>query len=121
MNPHKKILGILYIISGLVQILAMVFLSTLLAVIFPAIFERADVEGQWFLVWIVPFIRVIAISVILVISVPSIIGGLGILNDKKWALTLLLILGCLKLFSFPIGTAMGVYTIWVYAEEHRKP
>jgi hypothetical protein len=41
------------------------------------------------------------------------------LNNKSWSLTLLLILGCFKLFSFPIGTAIGIYTIYVYSENHK--
>jgi hypothetical protein len=41
------------------------------------------------------------------------------LNNKSWALTLLLVLGCFKLFSFPIGTAIGIYTIYVYSESNK--
>ena len=120
MNPHKKILGILYIISGALQIIAMLFISAFMAVLFPIVFEKAEVDAQWVLVWIVPFIRVISAIIIIFFSIPAIIGGIGMLNEKKWSLTLLLILGCFKLFSFPVGTALGIYTIWVYAEEHRK-
>jgi hypothetical protein len=43
-----------------------------------------------------------------------------LLNEKSWAMTLLLVLGCFKLFSFPIGTAIGIYTIWVYSESHKQ-
>ena len=49
----------------------------------------------------------------------AIIGGISLLNGKSWALTLLLVLGCFKLFSFPFGTALGIYTIWVYAEDKK--
>ena len=119
MESHKRILGILYIISGAVHILGWIFISVLLSFLFPLIFERANIEQEWILVWILPFIRTIAVIAILLFSIPSIIGGWGILNHKKWALTLVLILGCFKLFSFPVGTALGVYTIWVYTENHR--
>ena len=83
--------------------------------------EEAGPEGQWVFMWIVPFIRFIAIGIIILFSIPSIIAGIGILNNKKWALTLALVLGCFKLFSFPIGTAIGIYTIWVYSENHKHP
>lgn len=119
MESHKRILGILYIISGALHILGWIFISVLLSFLFPLIFERANIEQEWILVWILPFIRTIAVIAILLFSIPSIIGGWGILNNKKWALTLTLILGCFKLFSFPVGTALGVYTIWVYTENHR--
>jgi len=120
MDIHKRILAILYIISASVQILAMIILSSIITLIIPFIMEEAGPEAQWVFVWIVPFIRFIAIGIIVLFSIPSIIGGIGLLNNKPWALTLLLVLGCFKLFSFPIGTAIGIYTIWVYAENHKK-
>lgn len=120
MEVHKRILAILYIISGSFQILAMIILSSVMSIMIPFIMEEAGPEAQWVFVWIVPFIRFIAVGVIILFSIPSIIGGIGLLNHKKWALTLLLILGCFKLFSFPIGTAIGVYTIWVYSENHKQ-
>ncbi len=120
MDIHKRILAIVYIISGAVQILAMIILSSIITLIIPFIMDEAGPEGQWVFIWIVPFIRIIAAFIILFFAVPSIVGGVALLNEKKWALTLLLILGCFKLFSFPIGTAIGIYTIWVYAEQHKQ-
>ncbi|MBP9925917.1 MAG: hypothetical protein KBF45_07975 [Cyclobacteriaceae bacterium] len=120
MEVHKRILAILYIISGSFQILAMIILSSLLSIMIPYIMKEAGPEGQWIFIWIIPFIRFIAVGIIVLFSIPAIIGGIGLLNHKKWALILLLILGCFKLFSFPIGTAIGIYTIWVYADNHKQ-
>lgn len=119
MEAHKRILGILYIISGTLQILGFVFLSALFSLLFPFIFEHAHIDDQWVLVWIVPFIRTISVIMILFFSIPTIIAGWGVLSKQKWALTLAMILGCFKLFSFPVGTALGIYTIWIYTEDHR--
>ena len=120
MDAHKRILGILYIVSGILQILFLITLSVFVSTVFPMLFERADLDDQWALVWIVPFISTIVTVIILVMSIPAIIGGLGVLNNKKWGLMTVLILGCFKLFSFPVGTALGIYTIWVYTEIHRR-
>ena len=57
--------------------------------------------------------------IIIIFSVPSLIAGIGLLNKASWAMTLALILGCLKLISFPIGTAIGVYAIWIYLEDQK--
>jgi len=119
MEVHKRILAILYIISGSLQILGMLFVTAFMSVIIPFIMDEAGPDAQWVFVWLVPFIRMIAIFIILLFSIPSIIGGIALLNNKSWALTLLLVLGCFKLFSFPIGTAIGIYTIWVYSENHK--
>lgn len=119
MEVHKRILAILYIISGSLQILGMLFVTAFLSVIMPFIMEEAGPDAEWVFVWLVPFIRIIAVVVIAFFSIPSIIGGIGLLNNKTWALTLLLVLGCFKLFSFPIGTAIGIYTIYVYSQNNK--
>jgi cation transport ATPase len=119
LESHKRILGILYIVSGIMHLIGMILLSMLFSFFLPLIFEHADVDDQWVLVWVVPFIRAIASIVIILIAIPSLLGGWGLLTQKTWSMTLVLIIGCLKLFSFPFGTAIGIYTIWVYAEEHR--
>lgn len=119
METHKRVLGILYIVSGSMHILIMLFLSALFSILLPFIFEHAQLDEQWILLYIVPFIRAIGVITIMLFALPSIIGGMGLLHKKQWALTLVLILGCFKLFSFPIGTALGIYTIWVYSEDHK--
>lgn len=50
-------------------------------------------------------------------SIPEIIGGVGLLKRKPWARILVLIIGCLDLLEIPIGTAIGIYTIWVLLNE----
>lgn len=121
MDSHKRILGILYIISGSLQIMAWLILMAFFGVLLPFILERADPDDIEVIRWIFPFVRILIAVFVLLFAIPSIIGGVGLLNKKKWALTLVLILGCFKLFSFPIGTALGIYTIWVYVESTRNP
>jgi hypothetical protein len=118
METHKRVLGILYIVTGVFQILLLSFLSTLLSTLFPMLIERAG-EGAWALQWVSSLGGTIAFALIVVFAIPSLIAGVGILNNKSWALVLALILGCFKLFSFPIGTIIGIYTIWVFSE-HQK-
>ncbi len=119
METHKRILAILYIISAALQIIGLLFVTLFMSFIIPFIMEEAGPDAEWVFVWLVPFIRIIAALVILFFSIPSIIGGVGLLNNKSWALMLLLVLGCFKLFSFPIGTAIGIYTIYVYSENNK--
>jgi hypothetical protein len=119
MEVHKRILAILYIISGSLQILGMLFVTAFLSTLIPFIMEEAGPDAEWVFVWLVPFIRIIAAVIILFFAIPSIIGGIGLMNNKPWALTLLLVLGCFKLFSFPIGTAIGIYTIYVYSQDQK--
>jgi len=52
-------------------------------------------------------------AILCIIAVPGIIAGVGLLKMKPWARILAIIVGALHLLSFPLGTAIGVYTIVV--------
>jgi hypothetical protein len=54
---------------------------------------------------------IIAIAFI-IISIPGILAGLGLYKRKEWARILTLVLSIIEIFSFPFGTAIGVYSIW---------
>ncbi|MBN2460307.1 MAG: hypothetical protein JXB60_01770 [Candidatus Cloacimonetes bacterium] len=54
---------------------------------------------------------------ILVISIPGIIGGIALFSHKNWGRILILIISALELLSIPIGTALGVYSIWVLVQD----
>jgi hypothetical protein len=47
------------------------------------------------------------------LSVPEIVGGVGLLKHRGWARILVLIIAVLELFQIPFGTIIGIYTIWV--------
>jgi len=47
------------------------------------------------------------------LSVPEIVGGIGLLKHRGWARILVLIIAVLELFQIPFGTVVGIYTIWV--------
>jgi len=119
MESHKRILGILYIIAGSLQVALLAGLSVFISTLFPFIANEAGPDSAWIIELIGSLIPFLLWTIILIFAIPSIIGGVAILNNKPWALTLLLVMGCFKLFSFPIGTALGVYTIWVYAESNK--
>lgn len=54
---------------------------------------------------------------LILLSVPGIIGGIGLLKYKNWARYLVLLLAVLDLFMFPLGTAYGIYTFWALVQE----
>lgn len=47
-----------------------------------------------------------------ILAVPSLVAGLGLLNRKPWARLLALIVCCLALLKIPLGTALGIYGLW---------
>ena len=52
-------------------------------------------------------------------------AGWGLLERKPWARMVTLILGLVSLFDVPVGTTLGIYTLWVLLparteEEYRR-
>jgi len=47
------------------------------------------------------------------LAIPGLIAGVGLLKRQSWARILALVLAILGLINFPIGTAVGIYALWV--------
>ena len=50
-------------------------------------------------------------------GVAGLIAGGGLLAHSPWARMLTIVLACISLIHFPLGTALGVYTLWVLAPQ----
>lgn len=119
LDGHKKVLGILYVISSLLTIFGMLILNAVLSLIFSFAFDEVDAEEQRIIEMVLAIVQYLPAFVIFVFSLPTLITGIGLLTRQGWAVILSLIIGCLKLFSFPIGTAIGIYAIWIYSEDQK--
>jgi hypothetical protein len=51
--------------------------------------------------------------ILLVVALPGLIGGIGLLSFKPWARILMIITSALDLLGFPFHTALGIYGLWV--------
>jgi hypothetical protein len=61
----------------------------------------------------VPLILFIIAAVIVFFSILGIIGAIGVLKRKEWGRILLLVISFFHLARVPLGTILGVYSIWV--------
>lgn len=122
MDIHRKILGILYLLSGLAGIFMLVIASILLTIGY--ITAVNEIEEFFALPQPIQWVIIITIAtLVLLISIPSIIIGLGLLYHKRWAENASLVLGCIYLFLPTLGTLLGIYTIiiaFVRSEEKKK-
>lgn len=119
LDGHKKVLGILYVISAVLTITGMVLLRAILSMVFSFALDKADPDDRVIIDMILSLVQFLPYLIVIFISIPTLIAGIGLLTRQTWAPLFALIMGCLKLFSFPIGTAIGVYAIWIYAEDHK--
>lgn len=108
MDPHIRAVAILHIVLGALTLLAaaIVFISLGMAggiVVSQGEHEAASILG---------IIAICVCAFLTLISLPDIVGGWALLNDRPWGRPLVIILSCLSLLSIPVGTAIGAYSLW---------
>lgn len=47
------------------------------------------------------------------LGVPGTVAGIGLLKRKAWAKVWTIVVAALNLLNVPVGTAFGIYAIWV--------
>ena len=57
---------------------------------------------------------------LLILSAPALIGGWGLIKGKSWSRVLMIVISALHLLSFPFGTALGIYGLWVLLNEQSR-
>lgn len=113
MQNHITILAVLHIAySGLALLGAVI--------VFLAIVGGGLLSGDAEAIGITAGVGTLVAVFLLVVAAPGLIGGIALLKRKSWARILVLIVGCLNLLSFPFGTALGIYTIWVLVQPETK-
>ena len=123
-QSHKRTLGIIHIIYGSVVAITFLFIGSLITILYPFIADEIvnDVGGDAdkALYLVSSIIRVVFILLLLFSALPSFIAGIGLLQKKDWGIVLALVAGCVSIFSFPFGTAVGVYSIYVFVENNKQ-
>lgn len=103
---HLSVLGWLYIIGNaiylVIAVMGFIFLTGIG-------FVAEDPEA----VKVLSFLGSIGVVFFTILAVPGLVAGVGLLKRKTWARVLALVLAILSLLNFPIGTAVGIYAIWV--------
>ena len=113
MDSHVKVLGVLRIVYGAIGVLIGVGALALFGGIGALVGVTEGDADAWAAVPILGFIGIAAFLFFAVLSVPGIIAGWGLLRYQPWARILTIVLSCLDLLNFPLGTAVGVYGLWV--------
>lgn len=113
MLQHVKILGILHIVFGALGILVALGLLILFGGLAGVIGSAAQPEDRAAAAGVLGIIGAIAFFVVLILSLPGLIAGIGLLKFRPWARILGIVVSALDLIHVPFGTALGVYGLWV--------
>lgn len=107
MERHFRILGYLFIIYG-IWVLVNIVLITLMPGLTGA---RVVPSGQ----------ATVAIVVSIALTAFFVLAGWSLLVKKDWARTIIIAASIIVLFNIPLGTALGIYGLWVmFSEKGRR-
>lgn len=107
---HVNILGWLYIVGHAFFLVIALFIGMLLPTI--GVFS-GDPEAAI----VLPIVGTAVGIFLTFIALPGILAGYGLLKGRNWGRILAIIVGILGLVNIPIGTVVGVYTLFVLLQE----
>lgn len=113
MKQHVSILGILYIVFGVLGILVAIGMLLLFGGAAGIVGAAQEDPEAAVAVPILGVIAAVVFVVITLLSLPGLAVGIGLTKFQPWARIGALVLSALNLLNFPFGTALGVYGLWI--------
>jgi hypothetical protein len=112
METHVKVLGALQIALGCLSLLAALVLTVVFLGGLSTMGFSGDPDAARAMP-IVGFVGTTIITFLIVLSLPGIITGIGLLKLRPWARIIGIVLSVLSLVMIPFGTLVGIYGLWV--------
>ena len=113
MKTHIQIVAVLHIALGALSLLGAIAVFASLGLAGGIVISQGEHEAAG----ILGIIAIVIGGFLAVLALPGIIGGWALYAGRSWGRPVVLVLGILHLLNFPLGTALGVYTIWALLYE----
>jgi len=111
-RDHIRLVGILWMAYSALHLVGGLVLIIVAQTIFGRVIHIHNGPPPQVPVWLRPLLSFIG-WVILAKAAACFLAGWGSLQRQGWARTVALVVGFLALLNVPLGTALGVYTLWV--------
>jgi len=113
MTTHVKALGILYAIFGGLGILAGLGFLLLFGGLASLVSMTDMSGGARIAAPVLGGLGGLIFVIALALSLPALVGGIGLLQFRRWARILMIVISAIEILNFPFGTVLGVYGLWV--------
>jgi hypothetical protein len=119
MEKHVQLVGILNIVYrslALIGSIVLFFIAAGFATFIDMLVRWGSIRPDEIpvdLLEIVPAILVVIGILMFLVSTIGIIAAVGVLKKKEWGRVLMLVVSFFNLLRIPLGTILGVYSIWV--------
>ena len=116
---HIQLVAILWLVYAAYRVVTGLFASLLMFGFSTHSFlDRLGPEHSFPFAPFAPFMGTIAVLLVIKTIIAfalAVVTGVALLQRKTWGRTLAIIAAVLALLTFPVGTALGIYTLWVLA------
>lgn len=115
LEQHLRTLGVLWMIVGavtLVPALVLLLLSSVVHIAIPFSDALARELG--------PLVLMIVGAGFLIVGAGGLLVGWGLIGHQPWARIMAIVVGVLALFHPPLGTILGIYTLWVLLSQNAE-
>jgi hypothetical protein len=112
METHVKVLGALNIAFGALGLMG----ALVLLLVFGVSASAMEVSGDPDAAFALPIIGITGVALVaflVVLSLPGIVIGIGMLRFRPWARIAGIVVSILSLIMIPFGTVLGAYGLWV--------
>jgi hypothetical protein len=121
MTTHVKVLGVLYIALSCLLLLGAVVIFLTFGAATGIVGMSADSRDAAIALPIIGLTGTALVVFLLVLALPGLITGIGLLQFRPWARIVGIVLGVLHLINIPFGTLIGVYALWVLLSKETEP
>jgi len=112
MRGHVKVLAVVFIVVGAFGVFGAIFSSLVMSVLAGVVGSSGEPGGMLGGTFL-GLTGVILAVALLLMALPSILCGWGLLRFRPWARILGIILSAISLVRFPLFTLIGIYGLWV--------
>ena len=111
MKKHVTVVGAIQIGAGILGLIGA------LTVFFALNFAKGMVGDEDVPSVVLSFLSISLPILIGFMATLSLVGGIALLSYKSWARILVMIVSVMGCFFIPIGTLVGVYSIWTLMQD----
>jgi hypothetical protein len=113
MLTHIKVLGVLFIALSAIGLCAAIFFLFFMGAAAMSVHAGANPHDAAVALPLIGVIGSALFVFILLLSLPGVVVGIGLLKFSPWARIAGIVLSALNLISIPFGTLLGIYGLWV--------
>ncbi|MGD9628044.1 MAG: hypothetical protein AB7V18_02240 [Pyrinomonadaceae bacterium] len=117
---HNRLISIFFYVQGGLQAVGGLALGIIYGVIGTAMLAAAQRDEEQMMGGIFLVLGIVLGALLLVFAAIDIFAATKMRKLQPIGRTVGIVVGCLSLLSFPLGTALGIYTLWFFFGDQGK-